>query len=179
MFSELLLYALLFSRTAVGLVFAFSLVGKLRDLPAFVRAVADFQILPRRFTPAAAVLFVAGEAAVVALMLAGGHFLVVGFGLALGLLALFSAAIATALAWGLQTPCHCFGASTRIVSHSDLWRNAGFVVFSLLGFTTALTVSGEPGRLHMSEFTVISLMALVLVVVWARMGELVELLRAG
>jgi hypothetical protein len=179
MFSELLPYALLFSRTAVGLVFALSLVGKLRDLPAFARAVADFQILPGRLVPAAAGFIVAAELAVVGLMLLGGPFLAAGFGVALGLLLLFSAVIALALHHGLQTPCHCFGASTRIVSRSDLWRNAGFVAFSLLGFTAALTVSGEPGRLHMSEFAVISLMAMVLVIVWARMGELVELLRAG
>jgi hypothetical protein len=176
MVGELLPYALLFARTAVGLLFALSLAGKLRDLPAFARAVAGFQLLPRRLAPAAAALFVAGEAAVVVLMLAGGRFLAVGFGLALGLLALFSAAMAAALARGLQTPCHCFGALEQAVSGYDLWRNLGFATLALLGLAS---LSGETASPNLAEFSLVGLMAAACVVLWARLGEIIELLRTA
>jgi uncharacterized membrane protein YphA (DoxX/SURF4 family) len=64
-------YSLTFTRIAIGLVFAASSVGKLRDFPAFERAVGNFHILPRRFVRLCSRLFLAGEIVVVALMLFG------------------------------------------------------------------------------------------------------------
>jgi hypothetical protein len=179
MVGELLPYALLFARMAVGLLFALSAMGKLRDLPAFAQAMAGFRLLPRQFTPAAAALFVTGEAAVVLLMLAGGRFLVVGFGLALSLLAHFSAVIAAALARGLQTPCHCFGASQRAVSGYELWRNLGFTAVALLGLGALASVSGETASLNLAEFSLVGLMAAACVILWARLEEIIELLRTA
>jgi hypothetical protein len=175
MAGELLPYALTFARTAVGLVFVLSVIGKLRDLPGFVRAVAGFQLLPRPLVPAAALLFLAGEVIVVGLLLFGGPFLAAGFGLVLGLLLLFSLALATVLARGLQTPCHCFGASDKAISGYDLWRNLGFMTVALLGLGA---LSAEPISLNWVEFGLVSLMATVCVIFAARLGEIIELLHA-
>jgi uncharacterized membrane protein YphA (DoxX/SURF4 family) len=62
-------YALTFSRIALGLVFAASSIGKLRDLPMFARAVENFRVLPRQFVRACAYMFLGGEIAVLALMI--------------------------------------------------------------------------------------------------------------
>jgi hypothetical protein len=176
MVGELLPYGLMFARTAVGLVFVLSVIGKLRDLPGFVRAVAGFALLSQPLVRATALLFLAGEVVVVGLLLFGGPFLAAGFGLALGLLLLFSLALTTVLIRGLQTPCHCFGASEKAVSGYDLWRNLGFVAVALLGLGT---LSAEVVTVNRVELGLVSLMAAVCIIFWARLGEVLELLYAA
>jgi hypothetical protein len=145
------------------------------DLPGFVRAVAGFALLPQPLVRAAALLFLAGEVAVVGLLLFGGPFLAAGFGLALGLLLLFSLALATVLIRGLQTPCHCFGATDKAISRYDLWRNLGFVAVALLGLGT---LSAEVTNLNWIELGLISLIATVCVIFWVRLGDVIELIYA-
>ncbi len=175
MLAALLPYFLAFSRIGIGLVFAASSIGKLRNFPAFERAIANFQILPRQVVRFSACLFLTGELAVVALLPIGGRFLAIGFWLAIFLLLIFCVALLSVLARGIQTPCNCFGSSQRPVSAYDMWRNVGFMVCALAGLVSLSALPGTRANLSMVELGLLGLMAVVFVVLWAHLGEFLEL----
>ena len=83
-------YLLTFCRLVIGLTFALSFVGKMRDVGQFAETIGRFELLPRWWTKTAALLFLGGEAAVVILLIAGGPLLALAFGLATLLLTLAS-----------------------------------------------------------------------------------------
>jgi hypothetical protein len=168
----LIAYLLAFCRLALILVFLLSSIGKARDLTSFERAIAGFQILPRSLAVAAAWLFLAAEAAVVALLIEGA--LLPGFALALVLLLAFSAALASALYQRLPASCNCFGSSKQSLSRFDLWRNAGLIVCAVAGCGAAAT--GRPYGLGLAEWLLLGASALVFVAIWLQLGEIMALL---
>jgi uncharacterized membrane protein YphA (DoxX/SURF4 family) len=91
LFEEMMLpYLLTFCRLVIGLTFALSFVGKVRDVGQFAATIGRFELLPRRWHKTAAWLFLGGEAAVILLLIAGGPLLALAFGLATLLLTLAS-----------------------------------------------------------------------------------------
>jgi uncharacterized membrane protein YphA (DoxX/SURF4 family) len=137
-------YLLTFCRLVIGLVFAISFVGKVRDVGQFAATIGRFELLPRRWNKTAALLFLGGEAAVVVLLIAGGPLLPLAFALAGLLLLLFTLALLSALRRGIETSCNCFGASEKPLTYYDVGRNAGFIACSLLGWWLVPQVAGSP-----------------------------------
>ena len=137
-------YLLTFCRLVIGLVFVISFVGKVRDVGQFAATIGRFDLLPRRWTQTAALLFLGGEAAVVILLIAGGPLLPLAFALATLLLLLFSLALLSVLRRGIETSCNCFGASEKPLTYYDVGRNAGFIACSLLGWWLAPQLAGSP-----------------------------------
>jgi peroxiredoxin len=139
-----LLYLLVFSRVALGLLFAYSFVAKVRDVAQFAGTIGRFKLLPGRWSRTAALLFLGGEAAVVVLLIVGGRFLPAAFALAGLLLILFTLALVSALRRGIETSCNCFGATDKPLTYYDVGRNAGFLACSLLGWWLVPQVAGSP-----------------------------------
>src|SRR5260370_37238522 len=100
-----MIYILAFCRVAIGMVFAISSFSKARDIAQFQQAIVGFHLLSQRLSNLAALLFLGGEIAVVLLLLIGGPLLLPGFALALLLLLMFCAALASVLIRKLHTPC--------------------------------------------------------------------------
>lgn len=172
-----MIYLLGFCRVAIGLVFAISSVGKVRDITRFQQAIKGFRLLPRDLSNLAAFLFLGGEIAVVLLMLIGGTLLLPGFVLAILLLLIFCAALASVLIRKLHTPCNCFGSSNKLVTRVDIWRNAGFLLCAGSGCEALLWMHGEPGSLEGIAWVCIALGASVFVMIWIQLGEIVQLFR--
>lgn len=162
---------------ALGLIFAASSLGKLWDFSAFERAVRDFRVLPERLVRPGAYLFLVGEIAVAALMLAGAEFLWPGFLLAIFLLSLFCLALLSVLFRGIQTPCACFGLSHRPASLADVWRNVGFLAYALVGVGSLSALSDTPMKLGLAETGLLGMMALVCVALPVYLDEVIELFR--
>lgn len=137
-------YLLTFSRVALGLLFAYAFLAKVRDVAQFAAAVGRFELLPRRWVKTAALLFLAGELAVILLLLTGGSWLPLAFALASLLLTLFTLALLSTLRRGIETSCNCFGASEKPLTYYDVGRNAGFIACSLLGWWLVPQVAGSP-----------------------------------
>ncbi|MDW8326620.1 MAG: MauE/DoxX family redox-associated membrane protein [Anaerolineales bacterium] len=178
MSETLLFYALTFSRLALALVFAASSLGKLRDFPAFERAVRDFRVLPGRLVRPGAYLFLASEIAVVALMLAGAGLLWPGFLLAIVLLSLFSLALVMVLLRGIETACACFGSSRRPVSPADVGRNVGFLACAVVGLGSLSALSDAPVNVGPAEIGLLGMMALVCVAFLVYLGEVLAAFRS-
>ncbi|GAA1556420.1 methylamine utilization protein MauE [Actinomadura kijaniata] len=107
----------------IGLVFAVSAFTKLRDRAGFTRSVPDLvPALPARLLGPLAHTVIALEAAV-PVLLAVPATRILGFGVALVLLAAFTVAIAGALRRGRRAPCRCFGASAAPLGPRHLVRN--------------------------------------------------------
>jgi uncharacterized membrane protein YphA (DoxX/SURF4 family) len=174
-----LLYLLVFCRVAIGLVFLISTLGKARDLAGFQQTIRTFNLLPRRLSGPAALLFVCSEAIVVILIALGGVLLLPGFLLALGLLLLFCVALASVLARNIQTSCHCFGASKTPVSSLELWRNVGFILCALGGCLALLWAKDTAPSLSLPEWFLPGLAAALFVLLWSQLGEIAQLFRQG
>ncbi|HEY9410410.1 MAG TPA: MauE/DoxX family redox-associated membrane protein [Jiangellaceae bacterium] len=129
------------------LVFAISVAGKVRDSAAF----AEFVGATRRLLPAsigarparwiAAGVVGAEVTAVVSLLLPVST--VLGFLLALVLLAGFTAAVLLALRRGERAPCRCFGTSTHPLGAAQVVRNAILLAAAALGGIGAVSSPAE------------------------------------
>lgn len=167
-------YLLAFCRMVMGMVFAWSFVGKVRDVRAFEETIMRFQVLPVRWSRLAARLVLGGEAAVVGALLGGGGWLWPGFLLAALMLLGFSAALVSLLRRRIQTACRCFGASEKPVSRDEIVRNAGLILCALGGLTLSLAA---PSPLGWLESGLMGAAALVFVLGWGQVGELVAVFR--
>jgi len=125
-------------RLLLAAVFAVAAVAKLAA-PGTLRTTLVRFGLPRRLAPAA-VLLPAAELAVAGALLSA-RLTWLGALAALGLLVLFSAAIAVQLARGRRPECNCFGAvHAKPIGPATLVRN-----LALLGCAAAVVAAG-PGR---------------------------------
>lgn len=141
----------------------------------FTQAVANFKLLPARWSRPVALLFLAGELAVVMLILAGGRFLPAAFGLALLLLAAFTVALVSILARNLQTACNCFGNSQKPVTYTDVWRNIGLVLVAATGLWVTRMASNTNTNMTFLELLLMAIVTGVFVLVWANLGDIVTL----
>lgn len=117
--------ALLIARLMLAAVFAIAAIAKLTDVPAARRSLGDFGI-PERFTNVGARALPLAELTVAVALVPPPTARWAGLG-ALILLALFSLAIARAVATGAQPDCNCFGQlHAGPVGGGALARNLGF-----------------------------------------------------
>ncbi|MEV6928530.1 MauE/DoxX family redox-associated membrane protein [Dactylosporangium sp. NPDC051485] len=125
-------------RCVLGIVFAVSALSKVRGRAAWSRFTASVAALapaPRTATRPLAAAVVAAEGAIV-LALAAGPVAPVGFAMAIGLLAAFTAAIVRAYRRERRVPCACFG-SGRPVGPRHVVRNGILAAVGLAGLVTA------------------------------------------
>jgi hypothetical protein len=171
-------YLLTFCRIVLGLTFAFSLAGKVRDVGQFMETIRKFDVLPKGWAGPTAVLFLAGEAAVVALLILGGLLLPLAFALAGLLLFLFTLALLSALRRGIETACNCFGTSQKPLTYYDVGRNAGFILLAATGLGMAGATDTLPA-LAFIEHLFIFIIAAVFVLLWTNLSEIAALLQAA
>lgn len=133
-------YLELTCRALLGAVFLVSGLTKVAgrgSFLAFARSARRLGSLPRAWTLPVARAVVAAELAVVCLLAipetVAADF---GFGLAAGLLVVFSAAIAASLRRGEREPCRCFGPSDAPLGWRHVLRNAILAGVALLGLLT-------------------------------------------
>lgn len=147
------------------LVFAVSAVSKVRDrksLLAFRKATAA--LLPRAAAraagPAAVTVVVVEVAVVVALAVPGA--VRVGLLASVGLLAVFTVAIAAALRRGTTASCRCFGASATPLGARHLVRNGVLIALTGLPLLAGEQPGGEPVALAMAAGVAVVIALLVI-----------------
>lgn len=165
-------YLIVFCRIAIGLVFVISLVGKARALQEFTRTITRFQIFPPRYSGALALVALAAELLIVALMLAGGGWLWAGFLITIVVLGAFSLALRWVIARKIDTSCNCFGTHQQPVSSADLWRNGGLIICALGGIgALAAGISPAPS-LTWLEWGLIGATAVAFVGLWLHVSDI-------
>ncbi|MGH3932360.1 MAG: MauE/DoxX family redox-associated membrane protein [Pseudonocardiaceae bacterium] len=158
-------------RCLLLVVFAFSVLGKLRGAGAFAafrRATAELVPPARSHAALLAVAVIGGELTVVVLL--GVPVIAwVGLGVSFTLLLAFTLAIAAALRRGSTAPCRCFGGSASPLGVRHLVRNTGLMLVAVAGLVaevaeTSGAVSAEiqPLGLVMAAMVAAVLAALVL-----------------
>lgn len=129
----ILLYVLTFCRIVIGLAFWYSFLRKMMNIPVFEQTITQFNILPKHFSRAIALLFLSGEFIVALLVTIGGPFLKPGFYFSIFLLILFCLALISVLRRNIRTSCNCFGSTQKTVSAIEVWRNVGFIMCAFIG----------------------------------------------
>lgn len=170
-------YVLAFCRMVIGIVFVWSLVGKVREVRAFEATITRFQVLPERWSRLVAGLVLGGELAVVGAMVAGGIFLIWGFLLAAFLLVVFCVALAVVLKRQIRTSCHCFGETGRSVSAHDIVRNLGFILCALGGSGVLVRPPINLVTPAWLEWALTAVIAGIFVAIWVQMAEIAALFR--
>ena len=170
-------YLLAFCRITISLTFTYSFLMKVGDVNQFAQTVANFKLVPLRWERPLALLFLSGEAAVVVFLVIGGQQLLpLAFILALLLLLAFTAALALVLVRDIQTSCNCFGNTQKTVSYVDVWRNAGLILVSAIGLWTAGNVKGT---LNLIELFLIAIIAIIFVLLWTNLTDIVTLFQTA
>ena len=110
-------------RWTIGLVFIGAAVAKIGSPRELARGIERYRLLPSSLTFPAALAILTGE------MLSGlAHLFLdpirLGAALGVAMLAIFGAAVASALRRGLVIPCQCFGRQDEMISASTLNRLA-------------------------------------------------------
>jgi thiol-disulfide isomerase/thioredoxin/uncharacterized membrane protein YphA (DoxX/SURF4 family) len=158
------------ARVLLALVLGVAAVGKVLDLPGARRALAGFGLPGRTVAPAAVLLPLVEFATAVALLVRPTARW--GAVAAVGLLVLFIASIARAMARGEAPDCHCFGQlSSAPAGGRTLLRNvllavpAVFVVAYGPGQGVDQWVSGPSGAEHVAIVAGLAAAALAVLVV--------------
>jgi hypothetical protein len=100
----------------------------------------------------------------------------VGFVLAAGLLACFTAALVRTLRRGSTASCHCFGPSTTPVGVHHVARNLVMIAVAAAGLIADLSLGTQPYR--PAGIAVTGLAVVVCVLVTARLDDLVAVFRS-
>jgi hypothetical protein len=140
-------------RLAIGVMFALSALGKLRDVRAFAFGVREYKILPERSAVPFAILVIVCEVCLAILHLAGWLLI---FAVPLGLLLLcsFLVAVSINVVRRRNVPCYCFGTGNgEVISSRSLVRLGIAILGELLlllgpsvfsGATTHVTTRRSP-----------------------------------
>jgi hypothetical protein len=172
-----MVYWLIFCRIVLGLLFAISFIGKTSNITLFEQTIENFELLSKQFNRIAALLFMSGELVVILFLAIGGKLLGIGFVIAALLLCVFSIAIGSALARKIETTCNCLGPTKKPISYYDLWRNGGFILCALSGFSTLAIPSQGQANVSPVEWALVWLVAVVFVAAWTQIREIVKLFR--
>ncbi|GAB4581600.1 MAG: hypothetical protein Fur0022_43490 [Anaerolineales bacterium] len=168
-------YLLAFCRMVIGMVFAWSLVGKARDMRAFEETITRFQVLPERWSRLFAGLVLIVELAVVGAMIAGDGWLMWGFLLGAGILIVFCFALVAVLVRGLHISCHCFGKSKYQISIYEIVRNLGIIFFAICGYSVITLNQGGFLSLHIWGWLLSGVFSVFFVLAWLQLRELAHL----
>lgn len=170
------LYLLTFFRFVIGFVFAISLVGKVRDIPAFTQAITNFQFFPQGFSKPLAYLFLLGELGTVVAMLIDGVFLIWGFWIATLMFFAFSIALSSVVLRKIHTSCNCFGPDNKDITSGHVIRSLGFMACGIGGaiIIDSYRTSLEP--LSLLHIAFVGMLAIVFVEVWMQIDDILQLL---
>ena len=126
---------------SLGMVFAVSVLPKVRRPGAFVSSVSGYGLVPKQLVRATAFAVVAAEAALAAAFLTG-WLVWAAIPLAAALLGCFLAAVAVNLKRGRHVPCGCFGGESERISARSLVRIALLLsAVAVLALTAAAPVT--------------------------------------
>lgn len=171
-------YGVAICRWIVGLVFAWSCTAKLRDVTTFTDTIRRFKLLPDHLVRLAAWLILSGEATVIVTMLTGDRLLAWGFLFAAALLLIFCLALISVLSRRIQTPCNCFGASSKTpVSSIEIVRCLIFFLCAMSGYGLSHVAQGNLETLGILDWSLSGIIAMVFVLTMVRLKEIVWVFR--
>jgi hypothetical protein len=167
-------YVIEYCRYVIIAVFLVSFFAKVVNTAQFENSISGFALLPQSYTKFVAILVLLGEFFVVVASVIGGSLLWLAFVSAALLLTIFGFAIAAILKRGIRTSCNCFGVSSNFVSYYDILRNVGLVMFAMVGWLTLSYSASIEYAIPLLERVAIALAAIIFVVIWIHLKEVVK-----
>lgn len=137
--------AIMLLRLVLATVFLTSGVAKAQDLPQFIHAVSQYEVLTPAQSAIMAILVVASELIITCSFLGGTA---VGWGTLLTIcwLVIFVAAQVQARVRGLHIACGCFGADSEVIGLASILRTSAFLGAALCLGLLLLSRNGATGE---------------------------------
>lgn len=167
----------MFGRVLLAVTLAGAGLGKLRSRAAFTASAELFLDLGWRSPLArrAASVALPGAELGSAVLLAVPPVTIVGYAVALMLLAAMTVTAAVAVARGRRLRCRCFGLAEEPIGAGTLTRNAVLVAAGLAGLAAALASAGRAGSPAAEVLGAgVGLLGAVVIVRWADLGYLLR-----
>ncbi|MHC4456275.1 MAG: MauE/DoxX family redox-associated membrane protein [Planctomycetota bacterium] len=120
-------------RLGLGCLLLYSSLPKIRQPYDFLSSVYDYELVGPKLGLLTAMTLPWLEL-LVGVCLVGGIFVSAALLVSIGMAAMFTFVLASALYRGLHISCGCFGASTEIISYSILIRACVILLFSILAY---------------------------------------------
>ena len=168
-------YLFLLSKTILIIIFGLALINKFLDISRFEEAIRKFEIVPSQYIKLSAIFILIVEALTILLLVSGQNLW--GFNLAISTLFVFSIILVSVLRRGLQISCNCFGASEKSVSIYDIVRNFSLIILSLIGILTSLYLKSPPS-INLIERILFGVVALIIVLIFVNLQDLVRVIRS-
>ncbi|MHC4645406.1 MAG: MauE/DoxX family redox-associated membrane protein [Planctomycetota bacterium] len=146
-----LLRAFLFVvRVALGCLFIYSSLPKIRQPYDFLSNVYEYEIVGPKLGLLVAMMLPWLEL-LAGICLVGGIFVSGALLVSAGMAAMFTFVIASALYRGLQISCGCFGAHDEVINYSTLVRACLILLFSAAAYIGTIAFTPSPGITESSE----------------------------
>lgn len=167
-------FGITFFRITIGLVFAISLAGKLRDISTFIQTITNFQFFPKSFSQPLAYLFLLGELGTLVAMIVGTSLLFWGFMAAMLMFLAFSIALSSVVKRKIETSCNCFGPDEKNVGNGHIIRSLGFMACGLGGLV--LVLPGVAVRSLGWIDLLAGVMGVFFVLIWTHIDDILKIL---
>jgi hypothetical protein len=155
---------------ALGHIFSWSALGKIKGFSQFASAIRGFRILPDSWASITASIFLAAEIASVLLFAVGGPALLAAFIFTGALLIVYCAALLSVLVRGLRAACNCFGLSKETAGKRDILRNLLLILCAAGGILLVLFAPGSRSPMGVWETILAGLWAVAFTLAVINLG---------
>jgi len=131
------------ARLGIGCLFLWSSLPKIRQHYDFLSSVYNYELIGPKLGMLTAMTLPWLEL-LVGVCLVGGIFVSGALLVSVGMAAMFTFVIGSALYRGLEISCGCFGANVEIISYSTLIRSCLILLFSIAAYTCVLSCGFAP-----------------------------------
>ncbi len=160
-------------RCILGFTFAWSAIGKLRDVSSFGDVIESFNFFSNDWNYYLAWILISFELVTVFLLLTSYHFY--GFSSSIILLSIFSVILLILLKKRQKVNCNCFGPSHRIVTVFDIYRNFVFISVAIVGIL--VTGSTSESTVSLPHTLILLSLSAIIVFFLTSLGDIVKLVQ--
>jgi hypothetical protein len=139
----------------IGLTLLISLIPKVKYRKSFEKTITNFAIIPKYFSGLLSKMIFIAEFAIIVLLIIGYKLQFYGFIFGSALFLVYSIALISVLARGINTSCNCFGPDNQNVSKFHVFRSIIFLCICFLGLV--LTFGNESVLFPIPFFVIIIL----------------------
>lgn len=157
----------------IGIIFFLSSKGKIERFSEFRKTVIHFQILNPSLSKIISYIIIPLEIFIVLSMAINDQTSILGFGVSIFVLIVFTISLVFVLARKINISCNCFGVSNKKISPYDILRNSFLIIISIIGFFLDLYIPYKQASLIIVLLS--ALFSVVLITTLLNLSDIIKL----